>query len=201
MTETSQGASLRETNDGRRFLKALWLISAAALLFCITTAAFDWLTASGAYLEDGVTWIYDTVIYGLVAVSFGRGVIFERAAAFMLSLVLAVAGCQGSYDIWCEIIWRAPETAVNSPISALTFAAGTMLEAALLFRFRKSGEPLVKGTWLSARNSALIGLAGAAFALLFRAPSAADHQILFDCLDTVLAFQAAFCVARETIEH
>ncbi|HEY8161098.1 MAG: hypothetical protein ACR650_17195 [Methylocystis sp.] len=83
----------------------------------------------------------------------------------------------------------------------MAFAAGTMLEAALLFKFRKSGEPLIKGTWLSARNSALIGLAGAAVPLLFCAPAAAGQQIFFDCLDTALAFQAAFCVARETIEN
>lgn len=200
MAETSQAVDLRNTNDGRRFLNILWLIATLALLFCILGIVVDWFTASASYFEDGVVWIYDSLIYGLVAISFGRGVFLERTAAITLSLVLAVAGCHGSYDVFSEIVQRGTDVALTSPISASVFAAGTILEAALLFRYRKSGEPLMKGAWLSARNSAVIGLAGAATPLLFRAPTALSPQVFVDCLDAVLALQAAFFVARETIE-
>ena len=58
----------------------------------------------------------------------------------------------------------------------------------------------MKGAWLSARNSAVIGLAGVATPLLCHAPTALSPQIFVDGLDTILAFQAAFFVVRETIE-
>lgn len=201
MAETLQTASVRESDNGKRFLKALRLISILALAMSVLTVGFDWLSASGKYFEDGASWIYDCAIYGLVAFSFGRGAIFERAAAFMLSLVLTAAGCQGSYDVWSEIARRGHEVSIDTPYSAMVFATGAILEAALLFKFRKSGECLMMATWLSARNSAAVALAGAAVSLVFHAPAASGPQIFLDCLDTVLAFQAAFLVAREMIEN
>lgn len=200
MVETSQAINLRNANDDRQFLKVLWLISALALLFCIFDIGIDWLTLPANPLEDGVVWIYDSVIYGLVAISFGRGAVFERAAAIMLSLILAIAGCHGSYDVFSEIAQRRTDAALGSPITASVLAAGTILEASLLFRYRKSGEPLMKGTWLSARNSAAIALVGAAVPIFCRTSTAGGPQICIDCLDTVLSFQAAFYVAREAAE-
>lgn len=200
MAETLQTASVRESDNGKRFLKALRLISLLALAMSLLSVAFDWLSASGKYFEDGASWIYDSAIYGLVAFSFGRGAFFERWAALMLSLVLTVAGCQGSYDVWNEIARRGHEVSVDTPVSAMVFATGAILEAALLFKFRKSGESLMTATWLSARNSAAVALAGAAISLVFHAPTASGPQIFLDSLDTILAFQAAFLVAKETIE-
>ena len=201
MDETLQASRPRGSDDSQRFLKALRVIAVAALLFCILSIAFNWLSASGSYFEDGIYWIYDCAIYGLAAISFGKGAFVERAAAFMLSLVLAIAGCQGTYDIWSEIVQRAPEAPGTAPYSALIFATGAIVEAALLFRFRKSGEPLMKATWLSARNSATIALAGAAIPVLSHTSSGNDPQIIVDCLDTILAFQAAILVVRETFER
>lgn len=200
MAETLQTAGVRESDNGKRFLKALRLISLLALAMSLLSVAFDWLSASGKYFEDSASWIYDSAIYGLVAFSFGRGAYFERGAAFMLSLVLTAAGCQGSYDVWSEIARRGHEVSVDTPVSAMVFATGAILEAALLFKFRKSGESLMTATWLSARNSAAVALAGAAISLVFHAPTASGPQIFLDSLDTILAFQAAFLVAKETIE-
>jgi hypothetical protein len=199
MAETSQAENLRNTCGGRRFLKALRLVSAAALLFCILSIAADWCSASGNYFEDGATWLYDTAIYGVVAISFGRGASFERMAAGMLAFVLLVAGCQGAWDIWSKISQGMGEAAADSPLSSLAFATGTVFEAALLFSYRKSGEALMQGTWLSARNSAVIALLGAGLSLVYRAPATAGAQICVDCFDTILAFQAAFYVAQESI--
>jgi hypothetical protein len=200
MAEFLKGGSLRYSNDGQRFLRALWLISALALLILVLSLVTDWLTASRNYLSDGAPWIYDTVIYGLVALSFDRGAVLERVAGAALSLILAVAGCQGSYDVWSEIFQKAPELSIGAPCSGLLFATGASLEAMLLFRFRASRQPLMKGAWLSARNSALIGLAGAAAPFLSHTQAAADPQILVDGLDTFLAFQAAFLIAREVVD-
>jgi len=200
MGESSQTQSLRKSEDGQRFLQALRLISIAALSLSVLSVAFDWLSASESYLEDGVCWIYDSAIYGVAAISFGRGASFERVAAFMLSLILAIAGCQGSYDIWSEIVRTAPAHSADAAASASALATGAILEAALLFRFRTSGEPLMTATWLSARNSAAIALAGAAVPALSHASSGDALQIIVDCVDTLLAFQAAFFVAKEAVE-
>ncbi len=200
MAESLKGGRLRYSNDGQRVLRALWLISALALLILVLSLVTDWVTASRTYLSDGAPWIYDTVIYGLVALSFDRGAVLERAAGAALSFVLAVAGCQGSYDIWSEIVSKAPGVSMDPRNSGALLAIGATLEALLLFRFRASREPLMKGAWLSARNSALIGLASATVPLVYDAQAAADPQIFVDCLDTFLAFQAAYMIAREVVE-
>jgi hypothetical protein len=199
MAEPVRGESLRQSDDGQRFLKALWAISALALFLFSLSVVADWLSASQSYLSDGAPWIYDALIYGLVALSFDRGVLLERVAGAALSLILAIAGFQVSYDVWTEIFQKAPALSMGASFSGPLFATGASLEALLLLRFRASREPLMKGAWLSARNSALIGLAGAAAPFLSHT-QAADPQILVDSLDTFLAFQAAFLIAREVVD-
>ncbi len=186
----------RDTQDGRRFLRSLWLIASSALLFSVVSVALDGLFASGSSFEDGAVWIYDIAIYGLAAISFGRGAVLERATAALLAVVLLVAGCQGSYDIWCELARKLPDASGSSPVSEILLPTGSAFEAALLFRFRKVGDPLMQATWLSARNSAAIALIGAALPLVFQ-KSCEGPEMVVACLDTFLAFQAALIVAYE----
>ncbi len=172
MDETSQLASVRDTEDGQRFLRALRLIAVSALLLVCLSLALRYLSPSENPFEDGIYLLYDGLIYGLAAISFGRGELFERATALMLSAVFAVGGCQGSYDIWNEIAWTATGQSDTAPsAAAIVFATSAILETALLFRFRASHEPLMKATWVSTRNSAAIALAGAIVPILYQTHS------------------------------
>lgn len=152
MNETSQLASVRDTEDGQRFLRALRLIVVSALLLVFLSLALRYLSTSENHFEDGIYLFYDSLIYGLAAISFGRGELFERATALMLSAVFAVGGCQGSYDIWNEIAATGQSDTAPSA-AAIVFATSAILETALLFRFRASREPLMKATWVSTRDS------------------------------------------------
>ena len=60
-----------------------------------------WAPAIGSrqLLKDGLDWGYDIVLTGIAAFVFGRGVWIERVSAFVIAMILAVAGLHTLYDL------------------------------------------------------------------------------------------------------
>ena len=161
LEEHGAGAILPIERLGRGFHKSLWLITLGVLLLCIGEIIYAHAAASPYLLKDGAEWAYDVAYFGLAAISFGRGETTERRAAFALAAILGIGGCQGLYEIWSAITAPTTDEIDNLTISAVVTILGSFAEAAVLFRFRRSHDPIVEATWLSARNSALTSALGA----------------------------------------
>jgi hypothetical protein len=192
-----QAAGLHWTS--LRFRKTLWLVAFSALAVALGEMAYGRLVSSNDLLENGADWIYDVVIYGIAALSIGRAKSCEQIAAFGLAAILGVGGFHGAYDVWFEIVDRAHSLADNLETSSAFAIVGSIAEAALLFRFRMSSDPVMKATWFSARNSVLFSAFGAIVPLIFSRFSTHWPQIAVDSLGAFLAFQASFAVMRETL--
>ncbi len=182
---------------GRGFHKSLWLITFGVLLLCIGEMIYAHAAASSYLLKDGAEWAYDVAYFGLAAISFGRGETTERRAAFALAAILGIGGCQGLYEIWSAITAPATDEIDNLTISAVVTILGSFAEAAVLFRFRRSHDPIVEATWLSARNSALTSALGAGVTFVVRMLPNRWAQIAVDALGVYLAFQAAAVVVKD----
>ncbi len=81
--------------------------------------------------------------------------------------------------------------------SAVIDIVGSIAEAGLLFRFRGSHDAVVEASWLSARNSIVTSVMGAAVTVLVVSPSIQWPQTMIDAIGTLLAFQATVVVARD----
>jgi Co/Zn/Cd efflux system component len=191
------GVELPPELSRRRYIGSLWLITLVALTLCAGEVICGYLASSDVLLADGAAWIYDVGIYGLAALSFGRAKSVEQRAAFALAAILGIGGFHGAYEIWNAIADPTHDKADNLTITAIIDIVGSFAEAALLFRFRVSHDPVVEATWLSARNSVLTSTVGAAVTLIFQTISVQWPQIVVDAFGVFLVFQAAVVVIRD----
>ena len=197
LDEQVVGAILPIEPLGRGFRKSLWLITLGVLALCLGEMIYGYAVSSPYLLKDGAEWAYDVAYFGLAAISFGRGETIERRVAFALAAILGIGGCQSLYEVWSGITAPATDEIDNLTISAIVTILGSFAEAAVLFRFRRSHDPIVEATWLSARNSALTSALGAGVTFVVRMLPNRWPQIAVDALGAHLAFQAAAVVVKD----
>jgi hypothetical protein len=174
----------------------LWLAALAALLFCAGECVYGYWTGSGDVVKGGEQWLYDVLIYGLAAVSLGRTRSIERGVAFLLLTIFIFGGFDGMRDVWAAVHDPAAEN--NEPLASDVFdISGCVFEAMALIPLRASRNPVLEATWLSARNSVLASVASAVVAVVCHAFTMSWPRIAVIALESLLAFQAAFVVARD----
>jgi Co/Zn/Cd efflux system component len=113
--------------------------------------------------------------------------------------VLAVGGCQGAYEVIAEFMVEEADDAAGLAASSVLSVLGALLVAGLLFRFRRSHDPVVEGSWLSARNDIVTSGLDAVVTFSTTLITAKWPRTAIDVLGVVLAFQAAFVVARDAL--
>jgi Co/Zn/Cd efflux system component len=174
----------------------LWLAALAALLFCAGECVYGYWTGSGDVVKGGEQWLYDVLIYGLAAASLGRTRSIERRVAFFLLAIFVFGGFDGMRDVWAAVLDPAAES--KEPLASDVFdITGCVAEAMALIPLRTSRNPVLEATWLSARNSVLASVASAVVAVVCQAFTMSWPRIAVIALESLLAFQAAFVVARD----
>jgi Co/Zn/Cd efflux system component len=183
--------------DSRLYLLSLYLISACTLGLFLAETIYGITTGSRYLIKDGVEWIYDIVVFGLAAISYRHGEPWKRRAAFILAAIILLGGIQTLYEFWQEFSHPTHESIETLELSAAITIAGSIAEAALMFRFRQSHDPLVEGTWLYARNSALTSSVGAISDMIILAYGFETIKLAVNAFGVFLSLQAAFAVIRD----
>lgn len=178
----------------RAYRLTIWAIAAGIFVQAAATVAWAQAIGNAQLFKDGVDWVYDVVLYGVAALVFGRDARAEKLAALAIALVMTVAGVHTLYDLWDKI-------ANPRPIEfwTLGFAAASMVlvgacVVAALFRFRRETNPVIKATWLSARNDSIATAGFAVVGLAARVAPVRWPEYLFDVLVACLCFQAAWAI-------
>ncbi len=174
----------------------LWLAALAAMLFCAGECLYGYSSNSGDVLRGGFDWLYDVAIYGLAAVSLGRARSVERRAAIILLAIFVVGGFEGMHDVWAAFIHPGMNDD-GGLASDVIDVSGCATEAVMVIPFRRSRDPVLGATWLSARNSVFASLAGAIVTVACESYALRWPRIAVLALESVLAFQAAFVVASD----
>ena len=167
----------------------------ASIFLCETAYGF-WLD-SRFLIRDGLEWSYDLIIYVLAAASHGRGVRAERLAALGVALVLFVAGCITSWQVWRTYVDPPPVEVFSITLSGILIILEALLVAAALFRFRKSKSPIIEATWLSARNDAVTSTLYALVTMAARFYPERWPQMGVDMFSVALCWQAAWRILRD----
>jgi divalent metal cation (Fe/Co/Zn/Cd) transporter len=176
------------------YRRAVITIVSAILLIAIPQIVYAWAIGNRFLLKDGFDWSYDVVLWLVALACFGRGMRAENLAALAIAGVMFVAGCHTAYDLWDKIATgRRPEFWVAGWSSfTMVFIAGLLL--VMMWRFRRSENPLIAATWLSSRNSIIITLCFAAMSLFARTRSRQGFEIALDLLAIFLSFQAVYAI-------
>ena len=181
----------------RRNKIALWLTALVALLLGAGELLYGHMIASDVAIKDGAEWFYDVSIYVLAALSLGQSKSIEKAAAFALAAIFGIGGLRELYEVWDAVAHPTTVVVDNLMITDIINVIGNFAEAVVLLPFRLSHDPLLEATWLSARNSVLTSMAGAAITVICGIFAVQWPQTVIVAFGTLLAFQAAFLIASD----
>lgn len=183
--------------EARAYRRIVWGLAALVLAIGAGEVIAALRAQSRFLLRDGLEWGWDVAIFGLAAVSFGRGPRVERMAGFVLAALLVGVGLE---TLW-QIAWTIADPPTIEPeavtISAALIVAQSWFVVWLLMRFRGSRNPVIEATWLSSRNDAITGSLYALVTLGARLAPSIWPQVAVDGLAMVLALRAGWDVARD----
>jgi Co/Zn/Cd efflux system component len=180
----------------RAYKRIIWTIALGIAVLAGAQAAWALSIGSRQLLKDASDWIYDVVLYGIAAFTFGRGAAAERGSALVIAAIMAAGGLHTLYDLWDKVVAPRPiEIATIGFSAASAIAVGYAVLWALL-RFRHDGNPLVQATWLTARNDAVATTLFALVAFATRIAPMRWPEYALDLVGAALSFQATFAIVR-----
>ncbi|HYF52941.1 MAG TPA: hypothetical protein VEA41_01640 [Salinarimonas sp.] len=182
----------------RAYRRAIWAIALGILLFAVAQGLWALSLGSRQLFKDAVDWIYDVALYILAAVVFGRGVRAEQASALAIAGILAAAGVHTLYDLWDKIANPRPIEPFTIGFSAVSSSVIGYIVLAALLRFRHDENPLIKATWVSARNAAIATTVFSIATYLTRTAASRYPEYGLDLFGAALLFQGAGAIVLAT---
>jgi Co/Zn/Cd efflux system component len=184
----------------RSYVKTVWFTAVLTAIIGVCEGVYGYTHGSSFLTQDAVGWAYGALIYTISAISFEGSPQSEFSAAAAIAVILALSGFHGTYDVVTGLLEAVPddpsEVAASSELSLVV----ALLVAILLWRFRRSHDPVVEGSWLSARNDVLSGGLDTSVILVSNVFLAKWPQIISDGIGVALSFQAAYVVARDALQ-
>jgi len=183
--------------SGDGYVRTIWTVAVLTVAIGCAEAVYGYVSGSKFLLKDGLEWGYGTVIYAISALSYGRTQKAESRAGTLIAVVLAIGGCQGAYEVITEFMVEEPQDAAALAGSSILSVLGALFVVGLLFRFRRSHDPVVEGSWLSARNDIITSGLDALVTFSATLITIRWARTAIDVVGVGLAFQASFVVARD----
>jgi divalent metal cation (Fe/Co/Zn/Cd) transporter len=183
--------------EERAYLVAIRAIAIGIFLFATGEVAYALTIGSVFLVKDGLDWVYDVLLYGMAATIFGRGAKAERLAALVGAGIMFVSIGETAYDVVSKIVAPRQIEPLQLGFSALSTVVVVLLVLAALLRFRKSRNPLIETTWLSARNDAIFASIYAAVQFAVRMAPVRAPELALDALSVLLTLQAIYVIVRD----
>ena len=184
------------TPEGRTYKRVMWAIATGILLFATIQCGWALAIGSRQLLKDGLDWGYDVALNGIAALVFGRGVWVERVSAFVIAMILAVAGVHSLYDLWDKINNPRPIEITTIAFSAVSATGIAYLVLGAQWRFRDNPNPLIQATWLSSRNDAISTTFASLLIMLLRLAPVRWPEFVSDLIFAGLSFQATWAILK-----
>lgn len=181
------------------YRRTVWIIAGGTTLFALGEAAWAQVVGSQSLAQDAHGFSYDIALNIVAALVFGRGAQIERWSAVVIALLLAAAGVSGLIDLWAELSKPTAISTAEVASSNLIATAVACLAATALMRFRNEANPLIKATWLNARNDVVATVLSAVLSLFTHMAPVRWPEHAIDLIGVIFSFQAAAAVLRETI--
>ena len=185
-----------DRDRGADYRRTVWIIAAGTLLFALGEAAWAQVVGSQVLAQDAHGFGYDIALNVVAAMVFGRGAQLERWSALVIAVLLAATGVSGLVDLWAELSNPSAISTVEVASSNLVATAVACFAAASLIRFRDEANPLIKATWLNARNDVIATVLTFVLSLFAHMAPVRWPEHAIDLIGVVFSFQAAIAVLR-----
>ena len=184
---------------GAGYRRTVWIIAAGTLLFALGEAVWAQVVSSQSLAQDAHGFGYDIALNVVAALVFGRGAQVERWSAVVIAVLLAASGVSSLMDLWSELSTPSVISTAEIASSNLVATAVACLSATALMRFRNEANPLIKATWLNARNDVVATVLTAALSLFAHMAPVRWPEHAIELIGVIFSFQAAVAVLRATI--
>lgn len=184
---------VREASAYRR---TVWAIAAGTLVFALCEALYAHRVGSADLIKDASGYGYDIALNVVAACVFGRGARIESLSALVIGGLLAATGIDGLIDVWTEVQNATVETMEDVVTSNGVATAVSCLAMTALMRFRRDANPLIRATWLNARNDAAAALITACLGVVVHMSPVRWPGYALDLVAVGFSFQAAYTVLR-----
>ena len=178
------------------YSRLIWTIALGIALLASLQAAWALSIGSRQLFKDATDWTYDVLLYGLAAAVFGCGARIERISALIIAAIMAVAGFHTLYDLWDKVVAPRPVEVTTLGFSATSAILVGWLVLGALLRFRGDPNPLIKATWVTARNDAITTSLFAVVIFVIRMAPVRWPVYALDVVGAALCFQATFAIVR-----
>jgi len=194
--DAGSGVAVPSPAIARAYTLTIWGIALGILVQAVATVAWALAIGNAQLFKDGVDWVYDVALYGIAALVFGRDERAERLAAVAIGAVMAVAGLHTLYDLHDKIVRPRPIEVWTLGFAAASAILIALIVIAVLWRFRREDNPVIKATWLSSRNDAISTTGFALVGLAARVAPVRWPEYLFDLFVAGICFQATWAIWR-----
>jgi Co/Zn/Cd efflux system component len=184
-------------HEARRYVITIRAVAVGILFFAAGEVAYAAAIGSGFLVKDGMDWIYDVLLYGMAAIIFGRGPKAERSAALVGAAIMFVSIGETIYDMVVKIVAPRQVEPLLLGFSAVSTIAIVFMVVASLLPFRRSRNPLIETTWLSARNDAIFATIYALFQFVARMAPMRGPELVLDAFTILLTLQAIYVIVRD----
>lgn len=171
-----------------------WLIAGLTLLIAMAEGCWAKVIGSNDLFKDALSFGYDIALNAVAAFVFGRGARIERLSAFVIGGLLIVTGVNGLFDLWADVMTPEPTTTAEVATEGIVSVVTAGCTVLALLRFRADENPLIKATWLNARNDAVAAFLTGSLAVAAHEAAARWPEYALETVGIVLSFQAAFVV-------
>ncbi|MBV9064258.1 MAG: hypothetical protein JOZ84_08695 [Methylobacteriaceae bacterium] len=189
--------TFRSAAEDRRYVITIRTIAVGIFLFAAGEVGYALTIGSSFLVKDGMDWIYDVLLYGMAAIIFGRGARAERVAALVGVGIMFVSIGETAYDMVSKIVAPRQIEPLQLGFSALSTVVIVLLVVIALLPFRRSRNPLIETTWLSARNDAIFASIYACVQFAVRMAPIRAPELALDTLSVLLTLQAIYVIIRE----
>ncbi|WP_019904268.1 cation transporter [Methylobacterium sp. 77] len=178
------------------YRRTVWIIAAGTLAFALCEALWAHVIGSADLIKDASGFGYDIALNVVAASVFGRGARIESLSALVIGGLLAATGIDGLIDFWTEVQNSTVESMEEVVTSNGVATAVSCLAMAALMRFRDDENPLIKATWLNARNDAVAALLTSGLSVFAHLAPVRWPEYALDLIAVIFSFQAAYTVLR-----
>ena len=178
------------------YRRTLWLIIVATAAVASGEGAWARHIGSPDLFKDATGFGYDIALNVVAALVFGRGPRAERRSALAIAALLAASGVDALADVWADLRHPGPEGVGEVVASNLVSTGVALVSVLALLRFRDAANPLVKATWLNARNDAVATTLTAVLSVAARLLPVRWPETALDLIGVAFSFQAAYAVLR-----
>lgn len=157
-SEERESHEINAANISGKARTAIAIVAAINFLGFVVESVVALVIGSASLFADAADFLEDTLINVLVLTALGWSLASRRKASYALAGLILLPAVAAFVMVAVKIATGEPPEPFTLSITAVGALVINVVSAILLMQIRNTGEALMTGAWLAARNDALANL-------------------------------------------